>query len=98
MYKIDEILKKTIDMGASDIHIETGYYLTMRIDVKLEIVDDKLMSSDDTFDIVKQILDDRHMQMLEDRGDTDLSMSLQGAGRFRINVFKQRGSYSIVIR
>lgn len=98
MYNIDEILKKTIDMGASDLHIAAGYYLTMRIDGKLEIVDNKLMSTDDTFNIVKQILDDRHMQMVEDRGDTDLSMSLKDAGRFRINVFKQRGSYGIAIR
>jgi twitching motility protein PilT len=98
MYNIHEILKRTISMGASDLHIAAGYYLTMRIDGKLEIVDDKILSSEDTMNIAKQILTDKHMKMIEEKGDADLSMSVADTGRFRINAFKQRGSISIAVR
>lgn len=98
MYDIHEILKRTINMGASDLHLAAGYYITMRIDGKLEIVDDQILSAEDTMDIAKQILTDKHMAMIEEKGDADLSVSVPDTGRFRVNAFKQRGSISIAVR
>jgi twitching motility protein PilT len=98
MYNLMDLIEKTIKMGASDLHIAAGYYITMRIDGKLEIMDNNILTADDTFSIVKQILDDRQLQAIEDKGDVDLSMSVKDSGRFRLNVFKQRGSYSLAIR
>jgi twitching motility protein PilT len=98
MYQIEDILRRTIQMKASDLHIAAGYYLTMRIDGKLEKVDDKLLTPEDTYQIAKQVLNDKQLQAVEEKGDADLSMSVPDAGRFRLNVFKQRGSFGLAIR
>lgn len=98
MYQIEDLLKKTIEMGASDLHISTGYFVTMRIDGKLQIVDERRLTAEDTEQIAKQVLDEKRYKMLEEKGDADLSMSVKDVGRFRFNVFKQRGSISLAIR
>lgn len=98
MYNINEILRKTVEMKASDLHIAAGYYLTMRVDGNLVKVDDKMLSPDDTLNIAKQLLNDKQMHMIEEKGDVDMSMSLQDVGRFRLNIFKQRGSFGLAIR
>lgn len=98
MYDINEILRWTIEKKASDLHIAAGYYLTMRIDGKLVKVDDKLLTAEDTFNIAKQVLSERKLEAIEEKGDADLSMSVADAGRFRLNIFKQRGSFGLAIR
>ncbi len=88
----------TIDMKASDLHVATGYYLTMRIDGKLQIVGDTILKPNDTLSLAQQVLNDHQMKVVEERGDVDISLSLKNIGRFRVNVFKQRGSFGLAIR
>jgi len=91
-------LKRTIEIGASDLHITVGHYISMRIDGKLEIVGDKKLTDKDTYDIAEQLLNDKQMEILKSKGDIDFSFPVKDVGRFRVNAFRQRGTYSMALR
>jgi len=91
-------LRRTIEIGASDLHVTVGHYISMRIDGKLEIVGDKKLTPEDTYDISKQLLDENQMATLKEKGDIDFSFAIKEVGRFRINAFKQRGTHSLALR
>ena len=91
-------LKRTIEIGASDLHVTVGHYISMRIDGKLEIVGDKKLTPEETYDIAEQLLDEKQMNVLKEKGDIDFSFAVKNVGRFRINAFRQRGTYSMALR
>jgi len=91
-------LKRTIEIGASDLHVTVGHYISMRIDGKLEIVGDKKLTPEETYNIAEQLLDEKQMNVLKEKGDIDFSFAVKNVGRFRINAFRQRGTYSMALR
>lgn len=93
-----EIIKDGISKGASDIHITVGVPLIYRIDGKLVKIGEEIITPAIAEDIVKRILNDKQMSELIDKGEIDTSFSNPGIGRFRINIYKQRGSYALAIR
>lgn len=93
-----ELIKKCIDMKASDLHITVAVPPIMRINGSLQQLEGESLTQEDTRNLVGQILDSQQLQQLEDRGELDCSFSSPGVGRFRVNVFKQRGSYGMAIR
>ncbi|KPU28064.1 twitching motility protein PilT [Caloranaerobacter sp. TR13] len=95
---ITELLKKTIELKASDLHITVGYPPVMRINGKLEKYGEEILTPEKNLSLVKQILDDEKFKQLEIKGEIDTSYSVAGLGRFRINVYKQRGTYGMAIR
>lgn len=92
------LLKVAIDKEASDMHITVAIPPTIRVNGKLEKMREKPLSPDDTAELVKQILTEEQMKKLDEKGELDLSFSSIGLGRFRINAFKQRGTYSMALR
>lgn len=98
MHDIIELLRKTVELKASDLHITVGYYPSVRINGKLEILGDELLKPSDTMELVKQIVTDSQYEELDSNGDLDMSLSLKDIGRFRINIFKQRGTFGMAIR
>lgn len=95
---ISELLKKTIELRASDLHITVGYPPVMRINGKLVKYGEELLTPEKNLSLVKQILDEDKFKLLEMNGELDTSYSIAGLGRFRINVYKQRGTYGMAIR
>ncbi|MCX7710909.1 MAG: type IV pili twitching motility protein PilT, partial [Clostridia bacterium] len=92
---LDELLKYTVEQGASDLHITVGIPPVIRKNGKLvRIGEDRILPSD-TDAYVKEMLNEEQLAVFLDRGELDLSFSLQGVGRFRANVFKQRGTCCI---
>lgn len=96
--RLDELLKQTVENGASDLHLTSGIQPVMRKDGKLVRLGDDIISPSDTDAFVHEILDEERYLEFEKSGDVDLSFSRAGIGRFRVNVFKQRGSCAIAIR
>ncbi|MGV8145081.1 MAG: type IV pilus twitching motility protein PilT [Alkaliphilus sp.] len=96
--KIFELLEKVIANNASDLHLTVGKPPTMRIDGKLIKMSDNALGPSDTEQIAMQILMPEQRAVIDKKGELDTSYSNPGIGRFRINVFKQRGSYAIAIR
>ncbi len=95
---LKELLIYAINQAASDLHITVGIPPIIRKDGKLIKTNFKKMLPGDTEELVKQLLNDGQMEEYTKRGEIDFSTSLQGIGRFRLNVFRQRGSSSIAIR
>ncbi len=93
-----EFLQKTIDNKASDLHISVAVPPIMRINGSLVRVGEQKLMPKDTIELAHQLLDERQQQELESKGELDLSFSNPGLGRFRVNIYKQRGSYGIAIR
>lgn len=92
------LITKCIEAKASDLHITVGIPPIMRINGKLVPMEGHQLSQEDTKLLVAQILDKEQLSQLEQKGELDCSHSSAGIGRFRINVFKQRGSYGMAIR
>lgn len=96
---IVELLKLAHRNKASDVHIAVGVPPVFRINGKLAHIDniDNLMP-DDTKEIAFELLTEKQQELLADKGEIDFSYAIGGIGRFRVNVYSQRGSYSIAIR
>lgn len=93
-----QILELATKNGASDIHITVGVPPIFRINGSLVAIGQEKLNPEDTSKMVGEILDDERMDRLKKAGEIDLSYSVKGLGRFRVNVYRQRGSYSIAMR
>jgi twitching motility protein PilT len=98
MIKMDDLLVEAVRAKASDIHITVGVPPMLRINGTLRSYGDVHLTADDTEDCKNQMLDDSHREQLEEHGEWDLSFFLPGVARFRVNAYKQRGSYALAIR
>ena len=97
MYFLNELLVKTIEMGASDLHLTVAVPPTVRKNGKLLQIGKENLFPDDIERFAREILESKYEEYLE-IGEYDISYSLTGVGRFRVNVFKQRNSDAIAIR
>lgn len=95
---IEQLLNYAVENGASDIHITVGVPPTARINGNLMPINKERLDPPDTRRLVEEILQEEHLEVLEKRGEIDLSYSVKGLGRFRVNVYRQRGSYSLALR
>ena len=98
MATIEELLKKAKDMGASDLHITVGIPPKCRVNGELRDLGDSKYLPDDTNALIIPIVPEHFQSTLETKGEVDFSYSIPSLGRYRVNVFKQRGSYAAAIR
>jgi len=92
---IDEMLSKK----ASDMHIRTGTKPYLRIDGLLYPMEDFPVSTiDEIKKIVSEIMSEQQKSIFNVRHECDLSINISNKGRFRINVFQQRGGINIAVR
>ena len=99
MSQIQDILREAKEKGASDVHITVGLPPKMRLNGKLIAMENYgKMLPPNTREIVEEIMDEKKLAKLEDNGQHDMSFSVPGVGRYRLNVFKQRGSYAMAFR
>ena len=93
-----ELVKLGIEKYASDIHITVGMPPVMRVSGELVTFEDIILNPEDTKDLINQALSNTQWNELEEKGEVDTSFSSPGVGRFRINAYKQRGSYGMALR
>ncbi len=100
MRELDDILQEAVDRHASDVHITAGRPVIFRIDGDLRQMDDNKLAPEEIEDIVVPLFadNDRLVENMEKYGEIDFAYSLHGRGRFRVNVFKQRGTIAMVMR
>ena len=100
MRELDEILQEAVDRHASDIHITAGRPVIFRIDGDLRPLDGEKLSPEQIEELVVPLFadNDRLVETMEKTGEIDFAHSLYGRGRFRVNVFKQRGTLAMVMR
>lgn len=93
-----EILEQAVKAGASDVHITVASPPVMRVNGRLIRMQDQVLMPDDTKRVIMGILTPEQQRVFEEKGELDISYSTPGLGRFRVNVYKQRGTYSMALR
>lgn len=98
MPTIEEMLKIAKDAGASDVHITVGVPPKMRVNGKLITMDFERLLPADTKLLLEEIMTEQQKERFEESGEYDMSFSIIGQGRYRANVYKQRGSVALALR
>lgn len=99
--KIEELLKKAVDEQVSDVFIVAGRPVSFRKNGLIHKIDDDRLLPQHTDALLHEIYtlaENRDFSRLAVEGDDDFSFALPGVSRFRVSAYKQRGSYSAVIR
>ncbi len=89
---IYDLLRITLERGASDLHLTAGLPPVLRIDGVLTPLDLPPLTPTDTQRLIYEILTEEQISEFEMRRELDCSYGVRGLGRFRVNVYRQRGS------
>ncbi len=95
---MDRLLQACVEQGVSDIHITNGRPPVFRIHGRLRSLETKVLGPDDTVALMKSITPERNQQELQEEGGTDFGFAFGEKARFRVAVFKQKGSVAMVLR
>jgi twitching motility protein PilT len=99
MAEIDGLLKLMTEQGSSDLHLKVGSPPAIRLNGKLVILREiQSLSPETTQRLAVGMMDDRQQATFENHREVDFAYSLSGVGRFRVNVFHQRGSVALTMR
>lgn len=96
---INDILKVAAERKASDVHLKVGAHPVVRIDGKLQMLSEfKRMMQEDTIAMAFSMMSSRQKERFKNQLEIDIAYSVPGLGRFRCNIFQQRGSVGLVLR
>lgn len=98
MITIEEILEVAANNKASDVHITVGVPPKMRVNGELLNMDYPVLQPEDSENIIMSIMDKRRKAIFDEKGEVDFSISVPAIGRYRVNVFRQRGSMAASLR
>jgi len=92
------LLQRAVQKDASDIHMKTGSPPYFRVDGVLAPQNEDALQAEDIDAVLGIVLNDAQQGYFDKRGEIDLAFTEKGVGRFRVNVFRQRGTVSLVMR
>ena len=95
---MEKLLSTVIQLKASDLHISVGQPPVVRHGGRMRKLDAKILDSDDTAGLMKSITPDRCQQELQQKGGADFAIEYTDGVRFRVAIFKQRGTIGMVMR
>src|SRR3984885_552207 len=96
--QIDRLLETCVRRGASDLHLAVGKPPTLRLHGHLRELQTKVLEPEDTIALMKSITPERIQQEYEEQGSGDFGFAYGEEARFRVAIFKQKGSCSLVLR
>lgn len=97
--ELNEILQIALRGGASDIHLKAGLPPIFRLDgTLLPLKDGQRLTPEDLARMAFGIMSDQQKETFRETNECDLAYGVPGLGRFRVNVFQQRGSVGAVFR
>ena len=97
--RIDDLLRVACSHNASDLHLKVGAFPVMRIGGELHPVENApRLKQEDTLDMAFSMMSNRQKQRFKEVSEVDIGYGVSGLGRFRANIFQQRGTVSIVLR
>jgi twitching motility protein PilT len=98
MATLPDLLRLTLEMNASDLHLTAGSPPQVRVDGDLRRLDMPELTPSDTKQYAYSVLTDAQKKRFEEALELDFSFGLRGLARFRCNVFNQRGAVAAVYR
>jgi twitching motility protein PilU len=96
--EITDLLTKMVQEGASDLYIAPGIPPRLNIDGKLKDIQAAPLSPEDAKNVIRQMLADEQWDEFFENRELNIAYSLEDVGRFRVNVYFQRGTLASVIR
>src|SRR5213082_3016606 len=97
--QIDDLLKIAMERRSSDLHLKVGNYPHLRIDGELvPLTDQPRVTAEDMLTMAFSMMSARQKQKLKETTEIDMAYGVAGLGRFRLNVFQQRGNVGMVLR
>ncbi|MCX7953192.1 MAG: ATPase, T2SS/T4P/T4SS family, partial [Deltaproteobacteria bacterium] len=95
---LESILDCMVQSGASDCYITVGAPVALRIDGTVRFLEMEELLEEDTEDLIKESLTDHQLVEFYDKQELNIGIYFKAFGRFRVNVFRQRGMIGMVIR
>ena len=96
--KVDDLLQDMVQNNASDLFLKAGQRPCFRVDGEILMTDYGEMTMDETHAIAMQLMTEEQAEYFGKSSEMDLAVGVRGVGRFRVNVFRQRGSTGLVFR
>lgn len=95
---LPDLLKTTLDLGGSDLHLSIGTPPQVRVDGDLRRLDLPVLTPDVLKSLAYSVLTDAQKKKFEESLELDMAFGLRGVGRFRCNLFNQKGAVGAVYR
>ncbi len=96
---VNDLLRIAVDQGASDLHLKVGGFPMIRVGGQLvAALQDKRLTHEDTVAMAAAVMSAPLRERFKEAQEVDLAYSVPGLGRFRCNVFQQRGTIGLVLR
>jgi len=97
--RLDYLLSRTIQAGASDLHLKAGRPPGLRVDGHLTQVEDlPPLTAENTLELAAEMMTPEQQAKLDQHAEVDLAYEAAGLARFRVNVFRHRGQVGMVLR
>jgi len=96
---IDELLRRAVEQKASDLHLKVGNHPYLRLDGSLNPQTDvPRVTPEEMLSMAFSMMTNRQKQKFKETAELDMAYGVAGLGRFRVNVFQQRGNVGMVLR
>jgi twitching motility protein PilT len=96
---IDDLLRRAVDKRASDLHLKVGNHPYLRVDgMLLALSDIPRITPEEMLSMAFSMMTNRQKQKFKETAELDMAYGVAGLGRFRVNVFQQRGNVGMVLR
>ena len=95
---LKEILFEAVKYDITDIFFNPGKPVLINYQGKFKSLSSYVLTPEDTHDIALQILSEKQYELFQQLGDFNIAFGIKNVGRFRVNIYKQRGSIAIVLR
>lgn len=95
---LEALFGKLAEIGASDLHLKVGSPPAYRIDGQLHFSELPKVKPEDTREWAEMLVDDKSRALFEEEGEVDFGYGTPTLGRFRVNIYRQRGSVALVVR
>ena len=96
--KVLPYLKLIVKSDASDLYLSTGAHPSMRVQGKLKRIGNNILEPGTVRDMAREIMDEEQNAHFNQKPEMNLAIAEADVGRFRVNIFKQQGEVSMVIR
>src|ERR1700729_3932849 len=96
---IDDLLRRAVETKASDLHLKVGNHPYFRVDGLLNSLSDvPRITPEEMLSMAFSMMTNRQKQKFKETAELDMAYGVAGLGRFRVNVFQQRGNVGMVLR
>ena len=92
------MLESMVVLKASDLYLNAGAPPTFKVNGELRVITEKPLEPDYIYKLVTAVLDDEQRQRFDTQLELDISLQLKKGGRFRLNIYRQKGSLALVAR